>query len=434
MVQAVIINLHLIIFDLTYFTLRPFYLRNIPQVTQFYDPFKGVESHRTTDKLLKLGEEYKVVLNGENSEAKSQQVQEITKSLTETTIQMIEENSFEKSGLTGNLQQIKEIAKREYRKYKNLSESVDVSSKESFRWFWTYEETTALNHYSIFHHEMKPLLEPNYYRHYGLNGKYVDEFFKLDVPFFVLFLIEFIAQWYIAVKRKIYVAWFLYPMYHWYDVLGLIPLAELRIFRLLRLTSMYFFIRKNVFHAKKDDIITRTIKYYSNIIKEELSDLVTVRILSEMQEEIRSGASRNLVTSAIESRREELKKLIIGNIRKAVTNSKANQAIRKLLGEALVKSTSTASSLQFVPAPLKEAITKDIGLSIFDAMNEVLTDKLTGESGEENVNKLVDSMIDDVIIGAQDSEFNQLNEDMTIEILENMKKAVSVKKWLKSEI
>jgi hypothetical protein len=32
------------------------------------------------------------------------------------------------------------------------------------------------------------------------------------------------------------------------------------------------------------------------------------------------------------------------------------------------------------------------------------------------------------------SEFNKLSEDMTVEIIENMKKAVSVKKWVKAKI
>ena len=162
--------------------------------------------------------------------------------------------------------------------------------------------------------------------------------------------------------------------------------------------------------------------------------MVTVRILTEMQEEIRSGASVNLITSAVEARRDQLKKLIIENIKKGLANPKANDTIRKLLAEALVKSSNNASTLQLVPSVIKETITKDIGLAIFDSMNEVIISKLTGENGEENMNILIESIIDDVILGSQDSEFNNLSEDMTVEILENMKKAVSIKKWVKAKL
>jgi hypothetical protein len=267
-----------------------------------------------------------------------------------------------------------------------------------------------------------------------LNGKLKDDFLKLDLPFFLLFLIEFLVQWFLAIKNRVYVAWFLYPMYHWYDVLGLVPLAEFRFFRLFRVVSMYILLKNSSLTNVGNDIFTRTFTYYTNIIKEELTDMVTVRILTEMQEEIKSGASINLITSAVEARREQLKKLIIDNVKKGIANPKANDMIRKLLAEALVRSSNTASTLHLVPAVIKETITKDIGLAVFDSVNEVIISKLTGENGEENINLLIDNVLDDVILGSQDSEFNKLSEDMTVEIIENMKKAVSVKKWVKAKI
>ena len=298
----------------------------------------------------------------------------------------------------------------------------------------TYDPKNVTQHIEFFKEEIYPLIKPNYYRHYGLNGKYKDEFFKLDLPFFLLFLIEFLVQWWLAIKNRVYVAWFLYPMYHWYDVLGLVPMAEFRFFRLFRVVSMYIILKNSNLTNVGNDIFTRTFAYYTNIIKEELTDMVTVRILSEMQEEIKSGASINLVTSAVEARREQFKKLIIENFKKALANPKAIDTMRKLLAEALVKSSNNAATLQMVPSIIKETITKDIGLAIFDSMNEVISSKLIGENGEENMNLLIDNILDDVILGSQDSEFNKLSEDMSIEIIENMKKAVSVKKWVKAKL
>lgn len=433
MLQAVILNLHLIVFDLTYLTLRPYYLTHLPMVTKFYDPFLGIEPHRTTQDYLSMVDEYSRILNTPDSDEKKEAIHFFSEKLIEQSAKIVEENPFEKAGLTANLQKIKFEIKKKYEAETGISPEKS-SSKDALKWFWTYDPKNVNQHIQFFKEEIFPLIEPNYYRHYGLNGKYKDEFFKLDLPFFLLFLIEFLVQWWLSIKNRQYVAWFLYPMYNWYDVLGLIPLAEFRFFRLFRVVSMYILLKNSNLTNVGNDIFTRTFTYYTNIIKEELTDMVTVRILSEMQEEIKSGASINLVTSAVEARREQLKNLIIENIKKGIANPKANDTIRKLLAEALVKSSNSAATLHLIPSVIKETITKDIGLAIFDSVNEVIISKLTGEKGEENINLLIDNIIDDVILGSQDSEFNKLSEDMTIEIIENMKKAVSVKKWVKAKL
>jgi len=433
MLQAVVLNLHLIVFDLTYLTLRPYYLTHLPVVTKFYDPFLGIEPHRTTDDYLLMVDEYSRILATPDSQEKTEAIQTFSEKLIEQSDKIVVENPFEKAGLTANLQQIKHEIKKKYEEEMGISPDKS-SSKEALKWFWTYDPKNVTQHIEFFKEEIYPLIKPNYYRHYGLNGKYKDEFFKLDLPFFLLFLIEFLVQWWLAIKNRVYVAWFLYPMYHWYDVLGLIPMAEFRFFRLFRVVSMYIILKNSNLTNVGNDIFTRTFAYYTNIIKEELTDMVTVRILSEMQEEIKSGASINLITSAVEARREQLKKLIIENFKKALANPKAIDTIRKLLAEALVKSSNNAATLQMVPSVIKETITKDIGLAIFDSMNEVISSKLIGENGEENMNLLIDNILDDVILGSQDSEFNKLSEDMSIEIIENMKKAVSVKKWVKAKL
>ncbi len=433
MIQVVILNLNLIIFDLTYLSLRPYYLTHLPSVTKFYDPFLGIEPHRSTEDYLKMVNEYERILATPDSHEKEEAIQFFSQKLIEQSAKIIDENPFEKAGLTANFQKIKFEIKKKYEADSGISPDKS-SSKDAFKWFWTYDVKNVNNHIQFFKEEIFPLIEPNYYRHYGLNGKYVDEFFKLDVPFFALFLIEFLVQWFLSIKNRVYVAWFLYPMYHWYDVLGLIPLAEFRVFRLFRVVSMYILLKNSSLTNVGNDIFTRTFTYYTNIIKEELTDMVTVRILSEMQEEIKSGASINLVTSAVEARRDQLKKLIIDNIRKGLANPKANDMVRKLLAEALVKSSNNASTLQLVPSVIKETITKDIGLAIFDSVNEVINSKLTGDQGEENINALIDNVLDDVILGSQDGDFNRLSEDMTVEIIENMKKAVSVKKWVKAKL
>ena len=52
MVWVVIINLSLILFDLTYLWLRPTYFTHLPIVTRIWDPVLGIEPHPLTEELI----------------------------------------------------------------------------------------------------------------------------------------------------------------------------------------------------------------------------------------------------------------------------------------------------------------------------------------------------------------------------------------------
>ncbi len=48
MVWMAIVNLSLILFDMTYVWLRPYYFTYVPVVTRIYDPVLGIEPHPLT--------------------------------------------------------------------------------------------------------------------------------------------------------------------------------------------------------------------------------------------------------------------------------------------------------------------------------------------------------------------------------------------------
>ena len=52
MVWVAVINLWMILFDLTYLWLRPVYFNYVPVVTRVYDPVKGIGPHPLTEALL----------------------------------------------------------------------------------------------------------------------------------------------------------------------------------------------------------------------------------------------------------------------------------------------------------------------------------------------------------------------------------------------
>jgi hypothetical protein len=143
----------------------------------------------------------------------------------------------------------------------------------------------------------------NYFRGYDLDGHLVDHFWKIDLPFLVLFWIEFFARWGMAVRSRRYARWYFFPIFYWYDLLSLIPVTALRPLRLLRVVSIYMRLRKSELSRVGKDFVSRSVAYISNIITEEVSDRVAVRILSELGEEIGDGTHVRIARAAVEPRR-----------------------------------------------------------------------------------------------------------------------------------
>ena len=67
--------------------------------------------------------------------------------------------------------------------------------------------------------------------------------------------LEFAVRWALAVRRREVQRWFLFPLFNWYDALGLIP--YFRIFRLFRVVSIYLRLHRSEMTAIGQDVVSR---------------------------------------------------------------------------------------------------------------------------------------------------------------------------------
>ena len=105
MVWVVLINLSLILFDLTYLWLRPTYFKYVPIVTRVWDPVLGIEPHPLTEELIeKAATAEQLSLLDPGSESLYAMLEE----LSALTLRVLEENPFERSGQTKDLDGIKD--------------------------------------------------------------------------------------------------------------------------------------------------------------------------------------------------------------------------------------------------------------------------------------------------------------------------------------
>ena len=101
MVWVVIINLCLILFDLTYLWLRPTYFTYLPLITRIWDPVLGIEPHPLTEELVEKTEKLSQL------DPYSEILAETLREIRDLTLRVFLENPFERSGQTANLDAIK---------------------------------------------------------------------------------------------------------------------------------------------------------------------------------------------------------------------------------------------------------------------------------------------------------------------------------------
>jgi hypothetical protein len=307
-------NLILVLFDISYIHFRDFWLqgrvqlfiklgaieREFPttpirilpfRLTDWYDWVKGIEPNEETEQYLQLVEELdrnfdKAVLNP------TQQQQEIIninlQQLRERSIELIDTNPFQVANKTGTLERIKNKMRRHV-----FGTTKNVSAKEAFAQFWNSDRLSRSGYrqeLEFFDREIRPLMKTNYFRPVGENGEPVDNFGLLDFPFFLIFGLDFLVRTFLISRRRTGVSWFDAMLWRWYDIFLLIPL--LRWMRVLPVTI-------RLHQAKLIDL--HTIKQQASqgfvaSIAEDVTEVVVIQIVNQLQSSIRRGDVGNLLS------------------------------------------------------------------------------------------------------------------------------------------
>ncbi|MCS7189174.1 MAG: hypothetical protein RMJ66_04420, partial [Bacteroidia bacterium] len=234
MLLIAVSNLLLILFDLSYLSLRPQYLRYLPSLVWWYDKYKGIEPHWITNTYQEIADS--LVKRWKQAPPPSEtELKSFGDTLLALSIRILSERPYERFGLMAYQERLKSKVKE----FVAHHYGERGRSTEAFRRFWTLTPTNTALHLDFYERELRYLLQVNYYRHYDLSGDYVDHFWKLDLPFLIFFWIEFWGAWLVAIRTRRYTYWWMYPVAHWYDVLALTPFKSLRWFRLLRIWSLY---------------------------------------------------------------------------------------------------------------------------------------------------------------------------------------------------
>jgi hypothetical protein len=270
-----LLNLCLVFFDLTYIHWRDLYLQVLPSITQAYDPIKGIQPHPETQNYLnKVTELEEQVLQ---AGLQSPQVENSLSELRLLSQQMIEDNPFDVANKSGTLAKIK----NEIRLRTNQQ-----SAREAFNVFWSQAYVSQIGWQSeikFFNSQIYPLINSNYYRDIDRFGNFISRFWLIDLPFIVIFALDFLARTFYISRRNPDLNWLEAMLRRWYDLFLLLPL-----WRWLRVITVT--IRLYQAHLLNLEPLRSQLNHdFAISFAEEITEIVGIQVIDQMQDAIRKG-------------------------------------------------------------------------------------------------------------------------------------------------
>lgn len=263
-------------------------------------------------------------------------------------------------------------------------------------------------------------------------------FVAIDLAFVAVFVLDVLAGWIVAIVNKRYYRWYFYPFIRWYDVLGCVPVAGFRFLRVLRVISICMRLQRLGVIDIRGWWLWRTAMVYYDILVEEVSDRVVIKVLGGAQEELQSGGqqlSRRVVAEVIAPRQARLTRAASSQVENAVVS--AYQANRDQIQAYVANIVSRAvdenvalRNVERVPM-LGHFISQALDAAIRDTVNHVLDEAVTGLSSEE-FDELVADIVESVLarLLAEDiGEASNEVRDAIVEVLELVKAQVAVQRW-----
>ena len=453
MAVLALVNLLLVIFDISYIPLRDFWLQGrikvfgltlqvpLPPLTQGYDPIKGIEPNRDTAQYLEKIEDLERQIS--ETGVKSPQVELILQDLRRRSTEIVDTNPFQVANKTGALEKIKNKMRQ------HVFRTKDASAKESFRRFWSqdYLATNGLRReLDFFRSEIRPLFETNYYRPIGENSEFIDHFWMIDFPFVVLFGLEFLARTWLISRRRRSVSWLDTMLWRWYDVFLLLPF--LRWLRIIPVT-----IRLNQAELLDLNPIQKQISqgFVANFA-EDLTEVVIVRVINQAQSSIRKGdiakwlskkevrpyidlnetdevaalstlMMQLTVYQVIPKIRPDLEALLQHNLAKIINQSSAYQGLALIPGMEQLQHELTARLVkeisQGVYDVINNAMEEDpVGEKLFRQLLQHLSDALGSEIQTKQTLQKIQSLLVDLLEEIKVNYVERLSEEDLEEILE----------------
>jgi hypothetical protein len=438
-------NLGLVIFDLSYVPWRDFWLQGKlsipltqavvylpmpPQITVWYDPIKGIEPHRETQLYLETVQQ----LQQQKTQLglTSPQVQATLQSLRSQSNEMIETNPFQIANKSGTLEKIKNKMRIHI-----FGTPKNTSARQAFNRFWSPGTLTTANwdqQLDWFNTQIVPLIQTNYYRSLSESGEFTDNFGRIDLPFNLLFALEFLGRTFYISRRHRGLLWRDAMLWRWYDGLLFFPFwlvfpnwAWLRVFPVgIRLHQAKLVNMERLRQQLTQGVVAS--------LAQEMSEAVVLQLLGQVQVTLRRSdlglgfLQAQAQSQSTPSHTDEL--MGIANLILKMTLEKVLPQLKPdlvaLLGhnlEQVLRQSPGYSNLKSFPGleTLPSQLSQRLATEIINALQEHLPQLPEDAVGTELTLALLQHLRQAFFQELQQQEVLQEIQDLLSEMLEEIK-------------
>lgn len=424
-----LLNLCLVFFNLTYLSWRDFYLQLSPNITQIYDPIKGIQLHPETQNYLNrvAALEEQILQTG----LQSPQAETLLSELRLLSRQMIEDNPFAVADKSANLAKVK----HEIRLRTNQQ-----SARDALNTFWSpayLSQRSWQSEINFFNTEIRPLINSNYYRDIGRFGNFVSYFWLIDLPFVIIFALDFFARTFYISRRNPDLNWLEAMLRRWYDLFLLLPF-----WRWLRVIPVT--IRLYQADLLNLDPVRSQLNYdFAVGFAEEITEMVGIQAIDQMQDAIRQGDLARWLFHP--ETRKPYVQVNERNEAKVIATRLVNLSIYDVLPqvqpdiEALVhhsiattlnespiyQQVQNIPGLKHLPHQLIEKLTRDLSQSTYNNLIKAFSDPVAAKLTSRLITNFRDVLEAELQKKHNVQEFQSLLIDMLEEIKINYVKGIA---------
>ncbi|GGM04771.1 ion transporter [Pseudomonas asuensis] len=252
-------------------------------------------------------------------------------------------------------------------------------------------------------------------------------FQKIDLCFVAFFILDVLLGWAIAIAEHRHSKWYYYPFIHWYDVLGCIPLGGFRLLRVLRIVSLLVRLQRLGIIDIRHWRLYNFINHYYQLVMEEISDRVMIKIFGEIQAELRTqdDFSSRVIDDVIRPRKQQLIDAVASRVQRMIDESYAhNQAtlhryVSELISSAVAENEDIKSLKRL---PMGDRLAKSLDNTLADIVNRLIHEAVSGLQSRDFkalASRIADRSFDESLPRGQ----TDLDE-VLVEILEVFKQKV----------
>lgn len=264
---------------------------------------------------------------------------------------------------------------------------------------------------------------------------------QYDLIFVGIYVAELIFRWIRSIYRKKYDSWWFYPFVHWYDVIMCIPIVNgLNFFGIVRLFGLVYRLQRlGVFDLTKTFVFKKS-AFVSEIVVEEVADLVIAKMITMAQEEVQKGSPlvNKIVVNVIKPKEDAIVDYLTNRIGEAMNVSytqyrgELQQYVFKILKEA-IHENQELKTLNYIPGLgnfIKETLDRavaDITFNTIDKLMQDIIDPNNTRGVKEVTHGLIESFLDNS--HPQNHELNDMIVGIVNDSLEEVKQSVLMKEW-----